>query len=182
MQVKETTEITEIQRHDKRFSDLQVRHKLELDAERKRYCLTPSCVRVANQLLNKINSSAKPCTDFWQYACGGWLQLNEDGYGVGEALSERIHKQMKSLLQRKSTTSWSKSEASTDSFQTKVFSLYDSCMNDTDEHGNDGTSILNEILNDDGFGGWSAHGNATESIIIIRLKFSVCNQIVIRTA
>ena len=85
---------------------------------------------------------------------------NIDGYGVGEALAEKIHGQMKSLLERKSTRSWSKSsEVSTGSFQTKVYSLYDSCMDDEDENGDDGMSTLNEMLNDDGFGGWSAHGN-----------------------
>ena len=28
------------------------------------------------QILGRVNESVVPCDDFWEFACGGWLQAN----------------------------------------------------------------------------------------------------------
>ena len=36
-------------------------------------CLTPTCITVASMLINSMDTSVDPCTDFYSYACGGWI-------------------------------------------------------------------------------------------------------------
>ena len=37
------------------------------------FCTTPPCLEAAADILGSQNSSYNPCTDFWNYACRGWL-------------------------------------------------------------------------------------------------------------
>lgn len=160
--MKETTEDSVRLRYQKQVEEQKQRYETAIDTERRRYCLTPSCVRVADRLLANMNTSVKPCEDFWTYACGGWLRRHENDadYGVVDALNEKLSKQVRALLKARpapSTTAPSIAAESTDMFQTKVSVLYDSCMKEADEYDDDdGMYSLNEIL--DSFGGWSALG------------------------
>ncbi|XP_076451587.1 endothelin-converting enzyme homolog isoform X3 [Babylonia areolata] len=39
-------------------------------------CLTPECVTIASSLLTTMDRSVQPCSDFYRYACGGWIQTH----------------------------------------------------------------------------------------------------------
>ena len=39
-------------------------------------CLTPACVTVASSMVNAMDKAADPCIDFYQYACGGWIDAH----------------------------------------------------------------------------------------------------------
>nr|XP_053653838.1 uncharacterized protein DDB_G0271670-like [Cherax quadricarinatus] len=39
-------------------------------------CLTQECVHAASSLLAALNNKVDPCHDFYEYACGGWIQAN----------------------------------------------------------------------------------------------------------
>ncbi|XP_019630658.1 PREDICTED: endothelin-converting enzyme 2-like [Branchiostoma belcheri] len=36
-------------------------------------CSDAGCLQATSQLLQNLNTSAKPCDDFYSYACGGWM-------------------------------------------------------------------------------------------------------------
>ena len=39
-------------------------------------CVTPACVTVAASIYNAMDTTADPCNDFYQYACGGWVDTH----------------------------------------------------------------------------------------------------------
>ena len=39
-----------------------------------KYCFTKECVTAAADILNRMNSSADPCQDFYNFACGGFIE------------------------------------------------------------------------------------------------------------
>ncbi|CAG0913113.1 unnamed protein product [Notodromas monacha] len=39
-------------------------------------CMTEECVTISAEILARMNTSIDPCQDFYQYACGGWLEKN----------------------------------------------------------------------------------------------------------
>ena len=40
-------------------------------------CLEPECVIASGVILSALDQTADPCQDFYQYACGGWLDVTE---------------------------------------------------------------------------------------------------------
>ncbi|XP_049514803.1 neprilysin-1-like [Dermacentor silvarum] len=40
-------------------------------------CETPACVQRARLINESLNKSVDPCTDFYSYACGGWMSKHE---------------------------------------------------------------------------------------------------------
>ena len=39
-------------------------------------CLTPDCTRAASRILESVDQSANPCSDFYAYACGTWKKTH----------------------------------------------------------------------------------------------------------
>lgn len=80
--------------------------------------------------LNTIDKSADPCTDFYQYACGGWLKTNEipadrSRWGSFDELEERNITVLKGILEKDSTEN-----ASRTANQQKIGDYYESCMDE----------------------------------------------------
>lgn len=45
------------------------------------YCMSPACVQVAAAIIQSADFSIDPCDDFYQYACGGWIEDNPIPFG-----------------------------------------------------------------------------------------------------
>ena len=37
-------------------------------------CLTPECIKLAASVLAAIDQTVDPCTDFYKFSCGNWVQ------------------------------------------------------------------------------------------------------------
>ncbi|XP_030058113.1 phosphate-regulating neutral endopeptidase PHEX [Microcaecilia unicolor] len=96
-----------------------------------KYCLTPECIEAAASIQSKMNQSADPCDNFFQFACGGWLRDNpipEDmsNYGIYPWLRYTVDLKLKALLEKPVSK-----RRDIEAIQ-KAKVLYLSCMNETE--------------------------------------------------
>ena len=38
------------------------------------YCMTPGCVKASAEIISNMDHTADPCDDFYQFACGGFIE------------------------------------------------------------------------------------------------------------
>jgi len=132
--------------------------------EASRYCLTTDCVLTTSDIMRRMNLSADPCNDFWQYSCGGWLRDNRpkladhESWGVEDEVEAGIRQHIHHLLQDSRATDCADDDGSMMTTTCKMRLLYSRCM-DTQTVDAAGAQPLIDILNQ--LGGWSALGLST---------------------
>uniref|UniRef100_A0A8C0ZMF0 Membrane metallo-endopeptidase-like 1 n=1 Tax=Castor canadensis TaxID=51338 RepID=A0A8C0ZMF0_CASCN len=111
-------------------------------------CTTPGCVMAAARILQNMDPSKEPCDDFYQYACGGWLQHHvipetNSRYSVFDILRDELEVILKGVLEKSSAKDRPAVE--------KAKMLYRSCMNESLIEKRDSQPLLNilEVV-----GGW----------------------------
>nr|XP_040578215.1 neprilysin-1-like isoform X2 [Lepeophtheirus salmonis] len=90
-------------------------------------CLTQECVQTSAYLLGAMDTTADPCTDFFQYACGAWNRkhvIPEDRSSIStfEVMADQLQIILKGLLEEDHNEF--DCEATL-----KVKNFYKSCMN-----------------------------------------------------
>ncbi|XP_037318692.1 endothelin-converting enzyme 2b isoform X2 [Pungitius pungitius] len=90
-------------------------------------CLSEACVTVASQMVEAMDRSADPCTDFYQFACGGWMRKNPlpDGrsrWSTFNSIWEQNQALLKHLLENGTFNGSSEAEKKTQFY-------YLSCLN-----------------------------------------------------
>ncbi|MEQ2218591.1 hypothetical protein XENOCAPTIV_005447, partial [Xenoophorus captivus] len=111
-------------------------------------CTTTDCVTAAARLLQNIDKSVKPCDNFYQYACGGWLERHvipetSSRHSVFDILRDKLEIVLKGVLE-------TSSEQDRDAIK-KAKILYSSCMNDSLIEQRDSQPLLKLI---DRIGDW----------------------------
>lgn len=102
-----------------------------INFHKERYCLTPECIEAAASIREKMNVSADPCDNFFQFACGSWMENNpipddQSNFGIYTWLRSNVDLKIKALLE-KPISKRRDSEAAQ-----KAKTFYNSCMNETE--------------------------------------------------
>ncbi|XP_053562347.1 phosphate-regulating neutral endopeptidase PHEX isoform X2 [Bombina bombina] len=71
---------------------------------KEQYCLTPECIEAAALIRYKMNLTVDPCDNFFQYACGGWIQENPipddmSNYGIYPWLRNNVDLKIKAEIE-----------------------------------------------------------------------------------
>uniref|UniRef100_A0A8C7UJS2 Membrane metallo-endopeptidase-like 1 n=1 Tax=Oncorhynchus mykiss TaxID=8022 RepID=A0A8C7UJS2_ONCMY len=113
-------------------------------------CTTPECVTSAARLLQNMDATVEPCQNFYQYACGGWLERHvipetSSRHSVFDILRDRLEIVLKGVFE-------TESDQDRDAFK-KAKTLYSSCMNETLIEQRDSQPLMLLI---DSIGDWPA--------------------------
>ena len=112
-------------------------------------CMTEGCIGAAHMILQNMNSSADPCTDFYQFACGGF----EERVVIPDDRSSRSQFAIigDSLLQQLRLILEEKSQPGESEVFTMARNVYQACM-DEEKIEEVGLEPLKEMLHK--MGGW----------------------------
>lgn len=115
-------------------------------------CLTPACVTVASSMVNAMDLKADPCTDFYQYACGGWIDSHPIPSGHSRWGTFSVLWQENQVIMKKAID---KPLGNNVSFAEKKAQLYyESCMDKNKTIEDLGGEPLKVLLNSN-FSDWS---------------------------
>uniref|UniRef100_A0A1A9X1W5 Neprilysin, neutral endopeptidase 2 n=1 Tax=Glossina brevipalpis TaxID=37001 RepID=A0A1A9X1W5_9MUSC len=117
--------------------------------EKSNVCLTTECIHTASAVLSKMKPEIEPCDDFYQFACGTYideLQIPDDKTSVNtfSVITDKLHEQLKDIIMEEVSDT-----------QPKHFrlpnALYKACMNKTliEQLGGKPIADISELL-----GGW----------------------------
>ncbi|XP_044301260.1 membrane metallo-endopeptidase-like 1 [Varanus komodoensis] len=111
-------------------------------------CTTHGCVTAAARIIQNMDPTAEPCENFYQYACGGWLNRHvipetSSRYSIFDTLRDELEIILKGVLE-------TPKQEDRDAFL-KAKVLYRSCMNESFIEQFDSLPLL-EVLHV--IGGW----------------------------
>ncbi|XP_062316952.1 membrane metallo-endopeptidase-like 1 [Osmerus eperlanus] len=111
-------------------------------------CTTPECVTAGARLLQNMDATVEPCQNFYQYACGGWLESHvipetSSRHSVFDILRDKLEIVLKGVLE-------TENEQDREAIR-KAKTLYTSCMNESLIEQRDSQPLLRLI---DSVGDW----------------------------
>ncbi|XP_067658960.1 neprilysin-1-like [Haliotis asinina] len=112
-------------------------------------CLTKECIQHVNQVLTRLNRSADPCEDFFEYSCGGWVRSHtipddRSSYDTLSHLHDVVQHQLRDLMETEGSV------GDPESMQ-RARALYNTCV-DEDTIESKGTVTVLQFLKQ--YGGW----------------------------
>ena len=112
-------------------------------------CLTPGCVTASAELIKQMDQTADPCSDFYQFACGGFVAEtvipdHQTSKGSFSIVRDKLNERLRKIF-----------EAKTLATEPKVYgavrNFYQTCM-DTENIEKNGVNDLKELVGK--IGGW----------------------------
>ncbi|NXY72549.1 NEP protein, partial [Glareola pratincola] len=107
-------------------------------------CKTSDCIKSAARILENMDTTAEPCDDFYQYACGGWLKRNvipetSSRYSNFDILRDELEVVLKDVLDVSSNNDITAVQ--------KAKTLYRSCINETTIDSRGGRPLISLLPN-----------------------------------
>ncbi|KFZ66211.1 Neprilysin [Antrostomus carolinensis] len=107
-------------------------------------CKTSDCIKSAARILENMDTTAEPCDDFYQYACGGWLKRNvipetSSRYSNFDILRDELEVVLKDVLDTPSSNDITAVQ--------KAKTLYRSCINETTIDSRGGRPLISLLPN-----------------------------------
>ncbi|XP_030879641.1 neprilysin [Leptonychotes weddellii] len=107
-------------------------------------CKSSDCIKSAARLIQNMDATAEPCTDFFKYACGGWLKRNvipetSSRYSNFDILRDELEVILKDVLQEPKTEDIVAVQ--------KAKTLYRSCINESAIDSRGGKPLLSLLPN-----------------------------------
>ncbi|NXE76144.1 NEP protein, partial [Cochlearius cochlearius] len=107
-------------------------------------CKTPDCIKSAARILENMDTTAEPCNDFYQYACGGWLKRNvipetSSRYSNFDILRDELEVVLKDVLDTPRSNDITAVQ--------KAKTLYRSCINETTIDSRGGMPLIRLLAN-----------------------------------
>uniref|UniRef100_F7FGZ5 Membrane metalloendopeptidase like 1 n=1 Tax=Monodelphis domestica TaxID=13616 RepID=F7FGZ5_MONDO len=110
-------------------------------------CVLPGCVIAASRIIQNMDPTREPCDDFYQYACGGWVNHHvipesSSRYSIFDNLRDELEIVLKGVLENPKVGDRSAIQ--------KAKILYSSCMNESLIESRDSQPLLKilEIVGD----------------------------------
>lgn len=102
-------------------------------------CKSSDCIKSAARLIQNMDTAAEPCTNFYQFACGGWMKRNvipetSSRYSSFDILRDELEVVLKDVLQEPKTGDIEAVR--------KAKILYRSCVNESVIEGRGGDPLL----------------------------------------
>eukprot|EP00058_Branchiostoma_floridae_P014071 XP_002599559.1 hypothetical protein BRAFLDRAFT_121777 [Branchiostoma floridae] len=117
-------------------------------------CSDAGCLQATSQLLQNLNSSARPCDDFYSYACGGWMLTHPiSPSDLERTVHQDIYNQNAEKIRRLLDTPIAFSDTLADQ---KVKTFYKACVDEFENTKRRGGPLLGVIQKLDG---WYVLGN-----------------------
>ncbi|XP_061493081.1 neprilysin [Rhineura floridana] len=91
-------------------------------------CKTSDCIKSAARIIENMDTTSEPCTNFYQYACGGWLKKNiipetSSRYSNFDILRDELEVVLKDVLEKENSSDIEAVK--------KAKTLYKSCINES---------------------------------------------------
>jgi len=114
------------EKEEKSDEDAASGHNFRQAAPGSRVCLTKGCVKAAAGLIESMDETADPCSDFYQFSCGGFLDKtvipdHKTSVGAFSLVRDRLNERLRKLFEEES-------DKSEPEVYSSVRSLYQSCM------------------------------------------------------
>ncbi|KGL77597.1 Neprilysin [Tinamus guttatus] len=107
-------------------------------------CKTSDCIKSAARIIENMDTTAEPCKDFYQYACGGWLKRNvipetSSRYSNFDILRDELEVVLKDVLDKTNSNDITAVQ--------KAKTLFRSCINETAIDSRGGMPLISLLSN-----------------------------------